>query len=476
VERYKTNSAIFFADDSWDIIELMHISDVVISDNSSAIFDAMQVNKPIVVCDFLDKNFLDSAHKILRITQRGINGALTYSKSLEQEIKEKKLVLTIKGQKELPLILKNIEETDKHFRKMRQQIVSEYFERTDGKSSEAARDIILDIYNSPRNHVQGILHHAYLTYPNRRYREIIDYQNTNTPQFVKSDLIMWVYCSQLLSEENVLATIFSALHEKNIKSIYVSGLAKDSLCAVKVKNYFPDKVIFFEELHEKVSHTLFSLIKSDLVLFVKPNVIVEDVDVMLNLKLSCKKDMIFFAENTFFGQNDKIGKLFRLLKKEILNLNNFSKYTLVSTSYEEVSVIEKSAVVVDGEVLLKNGFFRQNFSSFEGLISFLIQCHLLTSNDFIMMPDFFINKNILEEKITTKRLLDRALDIYFSGINLNSWPDKKIMKYFFKTIFGYYEYYSLLKLILLKIIKVEKYLLLSRINFFLRNLEKKIKT
>ena len=89
VNKYRSLNSIQVLDDSWDVIELMTEVDIIVSDNSSAIFDAMQVNKPIIVCDFLELDFIDIIHKNLRLVKRGVVGATTYSGSLEQEIKNK---------------------------------------------------------------------------------------------------------------------------------------------------------------------------------------------------------------------------------------------------------------------------------------------------------------------------------------------------------------------------------------------------
>lgn len=78
-------------DDFADITELLQTSDVVLSDNSGAIFDAVLAEKPLVLLDFLDKTFFEEEQ--WRIKKRAPASwifPMTSAKSIEQRIKHER--------------------------------------------------------------------------------------------------------------------------------------------------------------------------------------------------------------------------------------------------------------------------------------------------------------------------------------------------------------------------------------------------
>lgn len=473
IDKYKKVASFFVIDDSWDTVEVMNISDIIISDNSSAIFDAMQVDKQIIVCDFWDTNFLDLIHKNLRITKRGLVPALTYSGSLEQEVKDKNLVATIKKPNELVSLLENIDDIDKNYKETRRKIVHDNFSFLDGKASERARDIITHVYKTPRNHVYGILHHAYLAYNNRAYRGILNFNTTERVVLGVGNLIVWVFCEPGSEEHEVASSIYSSCNEKSVKLVCVSGVSRDIQSNLESK--VSDNVIFFESHHDGIVFLTSTLKKNDSVLFLKTNSLVQHVETALNLKFSSNRNIIFFAENIIFDPNEKVSQLFYILKKEILGISDFSETTLLPITYEQIHSLEKSGAIISADLFFENEFPKEEYISFEKVLVFLIDLNLLTFSNFMIMPDFLKNQAKISSKITFNKLIERSLFLTLLGIDNSKWPDKKLMKYFIRTLSGDLGYFLILQLLLLKIARAKKHIYFSKIYFILKNLEKLIK-
>lgn len=150
--------------DTIDLLHLLKICDVVLSDNSSAIFDAIHADKSIVVADFWDDNYLSTQHRERIRYRRGYAGAVTYSGSIEQVIKREKKVLTLADPKELQDTIEVALHDNDFFRKNRSDIRRELFAFDDGKSAERAaqaiRSCIADVFPKER----PILYHAIEAY------------------------------------------------------------------------------------------------------------------------------------------------------------------------------------------------------------------------------------------------------------------------------------------------------------------------
>lgn len=152
---------ITLLEDYVDVLPLLKIADVVVSDNSSAIFDAVLADKPVVVSDFWDEEFLDTEHKTRKRYRRGTAGALTYSKSIEQVVKREGWVLTIKRAEELEGKIKEaLHETD-YFPLKREDLRHELFGFTDGHCAERAADAIRACIANPHSSERPILFHAF---------------------------------------------------------------------------------------------------------------------------------------------------------------------------------------------------------------------------------------------------------------------------------------------------------------------------
>lgn len=162
-----TNEKILLLEDDIDQLPLLALADVVLSDNSSAIFDAILADKPLLVSDYLSKEYLDEDHKELKKTLRGLQGAATYSESIEQIIKRDGRVHTLK---EGDLLEEKIEEVlkDNLFDKNnRQNLRNELFSYTDGTAAKRAAEAIKTQIQKGTLQTRPILFHAFEAYKRR---------------------------------------------------------------------------------------------------------------------------------------------------------------------------------------------------------------------------------------------------------------------------------------------------------------------
>lgn len=153
--------------DDTDILPLLKVADVVVSDNSSAIFDAILADKPVVVTDFHDPDYLDFGHKERRKYRRGVNTALTFSGSIEQEIKQDGRVLSFSDPKELRSKITQALEDEEFYRQERKKLVAELFSYNDGRCGERAAKKILECIADPAPKSRPILYHAIEAYKTR---------------------------------------------------------------------------------------------------------------------------------------------------------------------------------------------------------------------------------------------------------------------------------------------------------------------
>jgi len=166
IEKLQRTRALVF-DDGTDLLPLLKVSDVVVSDNSSAIFDAILADKPVVVADFWNEEFLDLQHKEIRRYTRGIQGALTYSDSIEQVIKREGKVLTLKRVGELAAKIREALRDDLRLKRARAQLRKELFAFNDGQCAERAARAIHACLSDTETASRPILFHAIEAYKRR---------------------------------------------------------------------------------------------------------------------------------------------------------------------------------------------------------------------------------------------------------------------------------------------------------------------
>ncbi len=126
VSKFEGNNIILY-DDSADLLPLLKIADVVICDNSSAIFDAILADKPVVVADLLSQDYIDFEHKKPAALRGRISTALTYSGSIEQLIKKNKLVVTVSSPSQLADAIKIALDDKAFFKDARETLRKELF-------------------------------------------------------------------------------------------------------------------------------------------------------------------------------------------------------------------------------------------------------------------------------------------------------------------------------------------------------------
>lgn len=481
LEKYRQVPSLLVIDDTWDTIEVMALSDVVVSDNSSSIFDAMQVDKSLIVCDFLGNQFLDIVHKKLRFDKKGISGALTYSNSFEQEIKKKGLVATIKKPDDLDDALENIAEIDGRFSSFRKELVRSNFSFTDGRSSERAAEIILRLYKAKREHVSGILDHAYRAFNNQMFQWNIESENREVllaPVAMKT--LVWVFCESGQHRDEVLGTLYSALNEKEVVAVCVTGALGEDVINTFSRGIFSGRISYFEDHGDGIGFVYSQLGGCDQLLFVKANTHISDLRTVNNFKVSSKRDMLFFSENILIDPEDSARDLFYRLKHEMLGLQGLSRNTLIFIPRDILCSCEKSAAIIDSKTLLYHLPPQGKGFSFEDILVFFMRIdslkyqgrdyYGLLCNDHALMPNFFINGIESQGTAIVEKLVARGMILHSLGIPVERWPDKKIGKFLFEIITGNFEYYQLLKLVLTKIFLVKRDALFYKMNVFLEKM------
>lgn len=157
-------SGVILVTDEVDLLPLLSVADVVLSDNSSAIFDAILADKPTVVTDFLSDDYLDVSHKELRELRRTMQGASTFSQSIEQLIKKEGRVLTLKKAESLAPVITEALKDSEYFRAQRARLREELYSYRDGGCAKRAATEIQQVTDAPKSYERPILYHAIEAY------------------------------------------------------------------------------------------------------------------------------------------------------------------------------------------------------------------------------------------------------------------------------------------------------------------------
>ncbi|HPN96402.1 MAG TPA: CDP-glycerol glycerophosphotransferase family protein [Candidatus Moranbacteria bacterium] len=158
INKIKEGQLIILNDDA-DLLSLLKISDVVISDNSSAIFDVILADKPLVTTDFISDKYLEKDHKIIKEARRGQIVALTYPGSIEQRIKKEGLIISIKQPSELQKGLEEAIKDDQFFKDSRKKIREDLFSFNDGQCGRRAAEEIINLMNSKNKTEKPLFFH-----------------------------------------------------------------------------------------------------------------------------------------------------------------------------------------------------------------------------------------------------------------------------------------------------------------------------
>lgn len=151
IKKFLNNRKIISSDKEKDILPLFFLADVVVSDNSGAIFEAVLTDKPVVLLGKLDKGFLEKP-KSLRVKRKYLQPALTYADSIEQRIR--------KPGKEIGIVVEKGDDLEKAVRdsigdnsiivKRRKELKDSLFSCNDGKSGYRAAQEIKGFLDGPK--------------------------------------------------------------------------------------------------------------------------------------------------------------------------------------------------------------------------------------------------------------------------------------------------------------------------------------
>ena len=240
-----TDKNIILLEDDMDLITLLFLSDLVLSDNSSAIFDAILADKPILVTDFLSTDYFNTEHQEGKKYRRGISRALTYSNSIEQRIKKERIVMSIKNPKELSNGILSVL-IDKQKEK-RLSCSKEIFEYRDTNSGKRAAEEIIILLN------QKILpDKPFLSYAIDNFeRETIE--NNNWINKMSTDNSLENFSKKIAfiiidsdSLESLLNTVASVVSFKKISSVIIITKNEGKI-ALEIKNIFFENKFFYYE-------------------------------------------------------------------------------------------------------------------------------------------------------------------------------------------------------------------------------------
>jgi glycosyltransferase involved in cell wall biosynthesis len=156
IEKMKQAGMCILSDEI-DLLPLLNICDVAISDNSSAIFDVIQADKPLLVEDLVSEEYLSKDHGRMRIYKRGQEGALTYPDSIEQCIKREGKVVTNSDVQYLERDIETALKDEEVYKENRKAILKEIVAYTDGRCGERGARYIVDLLEGRLVSRKGIL-------------------------------------------------------------------------------------------------------------------------------------------------------------------------------------------------------------------------------------------------------------------------------------------------------------------------------
>lgn len=153
---------LLFQDDT-DLLSLLRESDVVLSDNSSAIFDALLADRPVLATAFHSADYLDTRHRDVRTYRRGKAAALTFSGSIEQRIKTDGTIETIHEASQLNDALQTVLNGGLSQRSRRKKLIDDLFAYQDGQSgargAQAIREFLDEKTHAERPFISLAIDH-----------------------------------------------------------------------------------------------------------------------------------------------------------------------------------------------------------------------------------------------------------------------------------------------------------------------------
>ncbi len=242
-------SGVHFLKDDTDLLPLLKVCDMAISDNSSVIFDVMQADKPLLLEDIWNEEFFEKDIHKLDEVKRGIVAPLTYPDSIEQRIKREGKVALNKNVKNLNKDIEYAISNDSFYSLYRKDILFETIEYTDGDCGKRGADAILGLLSGDIEPRKGIMYY-------RDIREKSLYQigqmssiskvvsgevfDVNSIQYV-------IFCENIKDSNTSLDAIIDMGAERDSVTL-VSNVEKEDFRTVKyldIKSFMQNKKVLF---------------------------------------------------------------------------------------------------------------------------------------------------------------------------------------------------------------------------------------
>lgn len=154
----KKNFIVF--DDTADSLPLYKIADVILGDNSSANFEALFFKKPLVITDFLDKEFFEAHRMRFGYYKSNVGAPQVYANSMEQQIKSK-AAFRVKNPADLESALGQALWSPDVFSKERDEITKNVFSFNDGKCSLRAKEAIENFLSLKERPEKPVLYYVF---------------------------------------------------------------------------------------------------------------------------------------------------------------------------------------------------------------------------------------------------------------------------------------------------------------------------
>jgi glycosyltransferase involved in cell wall biosynthesis len=153
IAKYDPNAKPIWVDDTIDNQHLLFVADAVISDNSGAVFDALLVDKPLILLDCLPENFLEKENwHIKKVSRNAWLRPYLYDGSIDQRIKrepELQIGEVVKKADQLPSAVAAALNSEKKFDAARKKLRRELFSFNDGNCGKRAARLIQDLEKEP---------------------------------------------------------------------------------------------------------------------------------------------------------------------------------------------------------------------------------------------------------------------------------------------------------------------------------------
>lgn len=458
IQELNLKTITLFNDDT-DLITLLTVCDIAISDNSSAIFDVIQADKPVLVADFWDEDFLDAQHKKPIFYKRGKGGALTYSDSIEQLIKRDGRIATFKKEDNLKQKIEESFNQDEIFSVHRCDLRKELFSYEDGECGKRGANEIINLMEGKIISKKGILFHSYETsrannskiyysYPklleeNIKYKKLLSENFYISPDIIifdsKLDLTILTIRSIMESSPKTKIAVITESNSDVLKMEY-----SEIVCAKDINEYVAinQQKESFDSIFVN-SGVVFNRIDfTDLLSFIKNNKELETVIVLplfekpLN---QVKKLSLAFATEMFFKNASVVllRKKYLYFDTSIIYISNEKFRELVASPNVQLTSIGELVKHLNVNIFLYSAFIKNTFISFEAFYEKQNSLEIFSHNFF--QSEFFIQKR--DRYSLPSFLRDVFKDIIKESSTASPEGFKERMLFLFTRI-GFYSYLS----------------------------------